>query len=141
MASPWFAIFLIVLIATLAGTSVVSIWIPWLCSIFVGAISAVLFQTIASFVNTAIDTMFICVAIDSTTLSQDDMMKKAGEQQFYSIMYQKQQGMKEDCVPELGNVPPPVYQTEAPQDSAVVSPPPPPPPPPPPTMGDSGDSQ
>ena len=72
MLMPTSAIVLIVLIAFIAGNNIVSVWIPWCCGIFVGAVTAFFFQQTVLALLYAANTMFVAIAIDEATGRQGD---------------------------------------------------------------------
>ncbi|KAH8063806.1 hypothetical protein JL722_2996 [Aureococcus anophagefferens] len=64
LASPVFAMSLVLFIAIVVGGDVVPVWIPWCCAVFTGGAAAMFFYQAATALLTAADTMFICIALD-----------------------------------------------------------------------------
>jgi len=125
LSAPYVSLFIVVLVAMMAGSSVKLVWIPFLCAIFVGGIASVFFETVGGAVITACDAMLVAMSIDEDCLSSEAFEAKQANNDFMKVMVAS---AIEVQVAEGQVVQPPAPAPEY-TTTAVGAPPPPPPPP------------
>jgi len=129
LSSPYVALFIVVLVAMMAGNNIVWVWIPFMCAIFVGGVAAVFFETVGGAVICACDSMLVAMAIDEDCLTAEQFKAKEAVNPFMMVMVSQTNDLEKAEAVMQGNAPD--FQTQA---TAVGAPPPPPvgaPPPPP----------
>ena len=138
LSAPYCSMFIVVLVAILAGNNVIWIWIPFLCGVFIGGIASMFFETVGETILVASDSTLVAMAIDEDCLSKEQFEAKAAENAFMGFMVAEAVKAAEA---QAVNGPPPVaviaHVQQPPAAAAAGAPPPPPPagagvPPPPP---------
>jgi len=139
MLKPYIALFIVVLLGIMIGETMPVALIPWFCSLFVGGICCIFFETMGQVVIAASDTMLVAMTIDEKTLSADEFAKRCEEKPFMALMITEMHSLekKDETVaymaaPQPGVAIEPAQPPGYPPAAAAPPPPPAPPAPPPP---------